>query len=363
MKTSGIPRPVRTFLAATATSLATGGTLVHAKELPQSAKAFTNSLGMKMVPVKATPGLLWCVWETRNSDFEAYLADRGPGRRKPWFEQGADHPVVNLTRSDALDFCDWLTIRDIDAGLIPPQSRYSLPGDLQWSAVAGMGKEDGSTPAERNLKVTEQWIWGSNPYPPNDYGNLPDEALQRKFGTALPGLKAYDDGHPFTAPVGSYAPDANGLCDLGGNVSEWVMDQGKRQLQAIGKAAGRGAPARRKPRFPRSGRAAGRGQGGPRLRRRQATPTPGRDPAHRGLLGRARRPGGSHRPFAARGEGGPAQGIHDAHHAARLGGFQCSRLHREAAVRGRRAAGCPRGTGRAARGGGWPRAAPGRGRR
>lgn len=76
MKTSGIPRSVQTFLAATATSLATGGTLVHAKELPDSAKAFTNSLGMKMVPVKSPSGVLWCVWETRNSDFDAYLADR-----------------------------------------------------------------------------------------------------------------------------------------------------------------------------------------------------------------------------------------------------------------------------------------------
>lgn len=226
MKTPRIPPSVRILLAATATAVPNIGTRIHAEEPPATSKGFTNSLGMRMVPVKATPGLLWCVWETRNSDFEAYLADRGPGRRKPWFDQGPDHPAVNLSRDDAMGFCDWLTIRDIDAGLISPQSRYTLPGDLEWSAAAGLGQENGSTPAERNLKVAEQWIWGSSPFPPDDFGNIPDESLQRKFGTALPGLKAYDDGHACTAPVGSYPPDANGLFDLGGNVSEWVVDQG-----------------------------------------------------------------------------------------------------------------------------------------
>lgn len=226
MKTPPIPSPVRLILAATVTALQTGGTLVHAKEPLEPTQAFTNSLGMKMVPVKATPGLLWCVWETRNSDFEAYLADRGPGRRQPWFEQGPDHPAVNLSLNDALGFCDWLTIRDIDAGLISPQSRYTLPFDVQWSAIAGLEKEDGSTPAERNLKVRSPWLWGPMPFPPDRYGNLPDEALQREFGTILPVLKNYDDGHACTAPVGSYPPDANGLFDLGGNVSEWVMDHG-----------------------------------------------------------------------------------------------------------------------------------------
>jgi formylglycine-generating enzyme required for sulfatase activity len=44
---------------------------------------------------------------------------------------------------------------------------------------------------------------------------------------AVPASRAvedYDDGYPFTAPVGTFPPGPHGIYDLEGNVHEWVAD-------------------------------------------------------------------------------------------------------------------------------------------
>ena len=66
-------------------------------------KPFTNTLGMKFVPVKGTK-VQFCIWETRVKDWAAYAAvnaaditvEANANRKKLNFKQTDTHPVVNV---------------------------------------------------------------------------------------------------------------------------------------------------------------------------------------------------------------------------------------------------------------------------
>ena len=54
---------------------------------------------------------------------------------------------------------------------------------------------------------------------------------------------AVDDGYAFTAPVGSFRPNAWGLCDMHGNVQEWCQDGYDREFYARSPASDPRGPA------------------------------------------------------------------------------------------------------------------------
>ena len=80
---------------------------------------FTNTLGMKFVPVPGTKAL-FSIWDTRVKDYEAYAkAQEAAGKRvngswKGQMYEGVpvghepDHPVVSVSWEDAQAFCQWL---------------------------------------------------------------------------------------------------------------------------------------------------------------------------------------------------------------------------------------------------------------
>lgn len=178
---------------------------------PQSAtkpKPFTNSLGMKFVPVPGTK-VLFATWETRVKDFRAFAASatgaNNTSWEKPGFTQTDDHPVVNVSWNDAQAFCAWLSKKD---GLT-----YRLPTDLEWSAAVGMPPE-GATDKTPELRVGRQpglYPWGKKWPPAKNTGNF------------APSLGV--DTFAKTSPVGSFAANMLGIHDLDGNVTEWVEDK------------------------------------------------------------------------------------------------------------------------------------------
>ncbi len=129
------------------------------------------------------------------------------------YSQDDKHPVVNVNWHDAQAFCKWLSKKE--------GRSYRLPTEAEWefSGRAGSSKRF----------VTEDAVRGLRPA-----ANLCDRALERLWDTATVrkyGLDPakiqflpWDDGHAFTAPVGSYEPNALGLYDMLGNVGEFCAD-------------------------------------------------------------------------------------------------------------------------------------------
>ena len=187
-------------------------------------KPWQNGMKMKFEPV--SPDLMGSVWETRVSDYHTFLNEtKREQPPRPDFPQDPDHPVVNVSREDAVAFCEWLTRREFDDERIAQSHHYRLPTDKEWSIMAGLGDEEGDGPGQRDANKRTIYAWGAKWPPPNAVANYADATA-----AALPGVTServipdYDDGFPHTSPVGSFSPNELGLFDISGNVQEWVSD-------------------------------------------------------------------------------------------------------------------------------------------
>lgn len=182
---------------------------------------FINSLGMRFVPVPSAR-VRFAIWPVRVRDFAAFAESTGHASglwKNPGFEQGADHPVVNVSWEEATAFCRWLTEREREERLIGRKQVYRLPSDLEWSRAVGLAQERGATPEARDLGIADVYPWGRQWPPPPGAGNYTGEETGSE--EAIPG---YRDGFVWTSPVGSFSPNAYGLYDMGGNVWQWCLD-------------------------------------------------------------------------------------------------------------------------------------------
>jgi len=199
-----------------------------------------NGIQMKFVPLG--DDLMVSIWETRLKDYRLFLRETRRAYRGPGFNQTPDHPVVNVTRKDAEDFCEWLTKREQKDENIALSHIYRLPTDSEWSRMVDLVEEEGTGPAWRDARKTAVFPWGREWPPKQNTGNFADATAAE-----LPGMmrdrtiQDYNDGYSYTAPVGAYAANVHGIYDLSGNVQEWVQDDyGKLGTTVLGVLRGGG---------------------------------------------------------------------------------------------------------------------------
>ena len=188
-------------------------------------RKWENGIHMRFVPVGQE--LMASIWETRVCDYALFVKESGHAApHPPKFPQDPDHPVVNVSRDDAQAFCEWLTTRERKEELVSQSYVYRLPTDLEWSLMAGLQEEEGSSPSSRDAQKKPIYPWGPSWPDGKKVGNFADMAL-----AGMPDvpddrtITGYDDGFPYTAPVGSFPPNNLGIFDLSGNVEEWVEDE------------------------------------------------------------------------------------------------------------------------------------------
>jgi serine/threonine protein kinase len=187
---------------------------------PAPGQPFTNSLGMKFIPIG---DIQISIWETRVQDYEAFCRATGRHYEPPDFHQTATDPAVKVSWFDAMAFCKWLTEKEHNENLIEDRQVYRLPTDAEWSMAVGLINESGATPETRDGKIKNEFPWGKQWPPPNGAGNYAAAGGRRRTATM---------------PVGSFKPNSIGLYDLGGNVWEWCFDTYKGGSSATGREWG-----------------------------------------------------------------------------------------------------------------------------
>lgn len=119
------------------------------------------------------------------------------------FDQTDKHPVVCVSFEDAKAYVRWLSNKT--------GWNYRLPSESEWEYVARAGSV-GVRP------------WGENPNDSCQNANVGDMTLNTLSTLSLWPVHNCRDGYSYTAPVGSFPPNAMGAHDMMGNVWEWVED-------------------------------------------------------------------------------------------------------------------------------------------
>ena len=116
------------------------------------------------------------------------------------YPQSSTHPVACVSWRDSRDYTTWLSHKT--------GQHYRLASASEWEYAARAGSA-APRPWSSDTEACKS-------------ANVADLSAAQRY----PGWKVHQctDGYVYSAPVGSFAPNAFGLYDMLGNVFEWVQD-------------------------------------------------------------------------------------------------------------------------------------------
>ena len=160
--------------------------------------------GEDQVAVTLTKGFWSGKYEVTQGQWKRVVGQL-PGPLTPAGGAGDDFPLYNVNFAEAEGFCRHLTTKAHAAGDLPSDWEFRLPTSAM--GVRLPGRNDDRHGVRRQAE--------------QHAGQFPGQTLQRR--PPGPSLKR-------ATKVGSYPPNAWGLCDMHGNVVEWCRDWFHRRL-------------------------------------------------------------------------------------------------------------------------------------
>jgi tetratricopeptide (TPR) repeat protein len=153
------------------------------------AQSFTNSIQMVFVwvPGVGADGAFLGKYEVTEQQFQTIMGGLPNGQTAA----SPTLPVAGVSFQDATQFCEKLSERE--------NKHYTLPTRQQWLSAAGLSED----------QVTDAWKVLSAS------GALDHEATSRNNNPR----------RTKPVPVGSMGAQTNGVCDMFGNVREWVSER------------------------------------------------------------------------------------------------------------------------------------------
>ncbi len=160
---------------------------------PETEKGHESSEGPQREVTISKPFYMG-VYEVTQEQYEAVMG------KNPSTFKGAANPAETVSWEDAVAFCQALSRKT--------GKMVSLPTEAQWEYACRAGSKT-------------RFSFGDSDADLYRYGNYCDKSNTSGY---MRRDKDHNDGHDKTAPVGSFRPNAFGLYDMHGNVSEWCND-------------------------------------------------------------------------------------------------------------------------------------------
>jgi formylglycine-generating enzyme required for sulfatase activity len=158
---------------------------------------------------------------------------------------GPKQPVVRVSWQRAVAFCQWLSAQT--------GRRVALPTEAQWEYACRAGTETSFSYGDLNTDFAPFANLGDKhlrDFVQETYEGLHPIPNPTRFDDWVPKDDRFDDGAFVSATIGKYQPNAWGLHDMHGNVSEWTRslhraypydeEDGRNDLAAEGRRVVRG---------------------------------------------------------------------------------------------------------------------------